>query len=186
MQPWGMTHHRAGAYAQEASYRRERTRETDRRDVAMDRHPSISEDGLIGDLHTAALTLSTGQDQTGGNEDGLFVRDVWGTFPTARAVDTLDRQAGPRRRGIQHVHLAAARHHLFAVYDPDLCDRVRPWRRVDGLGVHLGHPRLVARYRPLGSQLHPAGPDTRAELMRPRQRKQTATKREGGERCLRI
>jgi hypothetical protein len=48
--------------------------------VAMDRHPSISEDGLIGDLHTAALTLSTVQDQTGGNEDGLFVRDVWGDF----------------------------------------------------------------------------------------------------------
>jgi hypothetical protein len=47
----------------------------------MDRHPSISEDGQIGDLHTAALTLSTVQDQTGGNEDGLFVRDVWGLFP---------------------------------------------------------------------------------------------------------
>jgi hypothetical protein len=104
-----------------------------------------------------------------------------GTFPAARAVDTLDRQAGPRRRGIQHVHLAAARHHLPPFYDPDLCDRVHPWRRVDELGVHLGHHRLVARYRLLGSQLHPARPDTRAELMRPRLRKGTATKGEGGE-----
>ena len=34
------------------------------------------------------------QDQIGGNEDGLFVRDVWRAFPSARAVDTLDRQAG--------------------------------------------------------------------------------------------
>src|SRR5215208_6358379 len=128
-----------------------------------------------------AATWWTVQDQTGGSDYGLFVRVVWGTLPAARAVDTLDRQAGPRRRGIQHVHLAAARHHLFAVYDPDLRDRVCPWRRVDGLGVHLGHPRLVAQYRPLGSQLHPTRPDTRAELMRPRQPKGTTTKREGGE-----
>src|SRR5687767_11715984 len=44
-----------------------------------------------------------------------------------------------------------------------------------GWGVHLGHPRLVARYRPLGGQLHPARPDTRAELMRPRERKRKQT-----------
>jgi hypothetical protein len=44
---------------------------------------------------------------------------------------------------------------------------------------------LVARYRPLGGQLHPARPDTRAELMRSRQTKQPATKREGGDVWLR-
>src|SRR5215217_5533312 len=80
-------------------------------------------------------TWWTWQNQTGGNEDGLFVRVVWGTFPAARAADPLDRKAGPRRRGVQHVHLAAAGHHLPPVYDPDLRDRVCPWRRVDGLGV---------------------------------------------------
>src|SRR5215212_5200659 len=131
-------------------------------------------------------TWWTWQNQTGGHEDGLFVRDVWGPFPASRAVGTLDRQAGPRRRGVHHVHLAAAGHHLPPFYYPDLRDRVCPWRRVDGLGVHLGHHRLAARYRPLGSQLHPARPDTRAELMRTRQSKPTATKGEGGERCLRI
>src|SRR5215212_12138161 len=128
----------------------------------------------------------TVQDQTGGNEDGLFVRDVWRPFPAARATDPVDREASPRRCGIHHVHLATAWHHLPPVYGTDLRDCVCPWRRVDGLGVHLGHHRLVARYRPLGGQLHPARPDTRPELMRPRQRKQTATKREGGEKCLRI
>src|SRR5215203_623542 len=181
MHPWGMTYHRAGAYAQEASYRAGANKRNGSEGCCDGSPPSINEDGLIGDLHTAALTLSTVQDQTGGNEDGLFVRVVWGTFPAARAADPLDRQAGPRRRGIQHVHLAAARHHLPPFYDPDLRDRVCPWRRVDGMGIHLGHHRLIARYRPLGSQLHPARPDTRAELMRPRQPKGTTTKREGGE-----
>src|SRR5687767_8652788 len=129
-------------------------------------------------------TWWTLQNQTGGNEDGLFVRVVWRVVPAARAVDTLDRQAGPRRRGICHVYIAVARHYLPPVYDPDLRDRVHPWRRVDGLGVHLGHHRLVARYRPLGSQLHPARPDTMAEMSH-RQRRQTATKREGGDVWLR-
>src|SRR5829696_8104639 len=131
-----------------------------------------------------AATWWTLQNQTGGSEDGLFVRVVWWPFPAARAVDTLDRQAGPRRRGVQHVHLAATRHHLPPVYYPDLRDRVCPWRRVDGLGVHLGHHRLVARFKPLGSQLHPARPDTRAKMSH-RQRRQTATKREGGDVWLR-
>src|SRR5215212_6975872 len=135
-------------------------------------------------FHLVAMCWTV-QDQTGGNEDGLFVRDVWGTFPAARAAEPLDRQAGPGGGGIQHIHLAAARPHLPPFYYLDLRDRVCPWHRVDGLGVHLGHLRLVARHRPLGGQLHPARPDTRAELMRPRQRKQTATKREGGEGWIR-
>src|SRR5918994_2213893 len=146
--------------------------------------PAFSERGLISDLRTAAQTWWIVQGQTGGNEGGLFVRVVWRPFPEARAVDTLDRQTGPRRCGVQHLSPAAAGHHLPPFYYPYLRDRVRPWRRVDGLGVHLGHHRLVARYRPLGSQLHPARPDTRAKMMRSRQRK-TATKREGGEVWLR-
>src|SRR5215204_1399570 len=132
--------------------------------------PAISERGLIGDLRTAAQTWWIVQGQTGGNEGGLF----------ARVVDTLDRQTGPRRCGVQHLSPAAARHHLPPFYYPYLRDRVRPWRRVDGLRVHLGHHRLVARYRPLGSRLHPARPDTRAKMSH-RQRRQTATKREGGD-----
>src|SRR5215216_2264291 len=118
--------------------------------------PAISERGLIGDLRTAAQTWWIVQGQTGGNEDGLFVRDVWRPFPAARAVGTLDRQTGSRGRGIQHVHLAAAGHHLPPVHDPDLRDRLHPWSRVDGLGVHLGHHRLVARYRPLGEPATPS------------------------------
>src|SRR5215203_6062906 len=76
----------------------------------------------------------TWQNQTGGNKDGLFVRDVWRPVPAARTLGTLDRKAGPCRCGVQHVHLAASGHHLPPVYDPDLRDRVCPWRRVDGLG----------------------------------------------------
>src|SRR5215216_1073924 len=109
--------------------------------------PAISERGLIGDLRTAAQTWWIVQGQTGGNEDGLFVRDVWRPFPAARATDPVDRQAGPRRCGIHHVHLATAWDHLPPFYDPDLRDRVYPWRRVDGFGGFLGHHRLVARYR---------------------------------------
>src|SRR5215213_4412771 len=120
--------------------------------------PAISERGLIGDLRTAAQTWWIVQGQTGGNEDGLFVRDVWRPVPAARAVGTVDRQTGPRRRGIQHVHLAAARHHLPPFYYTYLRDRICPWRRVDGLVVHLGHHRLAARYRPLERRLHPAEP----------------------------
>src|SRR5215210_4887928 len=127
-------------------------------------------------------TWWTWQNQTGGKEDGLFVRDVWGPFPAVRAVGTLDRQAGPRGRGIHHVHLAAARYHLPPFYDPDLRDRVCPWRRVDGVGVLLGNTRFVARPGSPGGQLHPARPGAWAERMRPRRRRQTATKREGGER----
>src|SRR5215211_156843 len=137
-------------------------------------------------LKTVTLTWWTVQDQTGGKENGLFVRNVWGAFPAARAAGPLARQAGPRGRCIQHVHPAAARHHFPPFYDPDLRDRVCPWRRADGFGILLGNPRPVARHRPLGSRIHPARPVAGAELMRPSQRKQTATKREGGERCLRI
>src|SRR5215216_2308371 len=103
-----------------------------------------------------AATWRTWQDQTGGNKDGLFVRLVWGTVPAARTLGTLDRKAGPCRCGVQHVHLAASGHHLPPVYDPDLRDRLHPWSRVDGLGVHLGHHRLVARYRPLGEPATPS------------------------------
>src|SRR5215208_3686778 len=103
----------------------------------------------------------TVQDQTGGNEDGLFVRDVWRPFPATRATDPVDRQAGPRRCGIHHVHLATTRHHLPPFYYPYLRDRVRTWRRVDGLGVHLGDHRLVARPGPLERRLHPAEPGSR-------------------------
>ena len=55
-----------------------------------------------------------------------------------------------------------------------------------GWGVHLGHHRLVARYRPLGGRIHPARPVAGAELMRPRQSKRKPTKGEGGEVWLRI
>src|SRR5215208_6173924 len=96
--------------------------------------PAISERGLIGDLRTAAQTWWIVQGQTGGNEDGLFVRVVWRPFPAARAVGTLDRQTGSRGRGIQHVHLAAAGHHLPPVYDPDLRDRLHPGVGLTGWG----------------------------------------------------
>jgi hypothetical protein len=53
--PWGMTSHRAGAYAPEASCRAgANKRKTGRKDAAMNRHPAGSKGGLIGDSHNAA------------------------------------------------------------------------------------------------------------------------------------
>jgi hypothetical protein len=52
MRNWVMTHHRAGAYAPEASCRAAANkRKPDRKDAAMNRHPAGSEGGLIGDPH---------------------------------------------------------------------------------------------------------------------------------------
>jgi hypothetical protein len=48
LRPWGMTHHRAGAYAREAWCRAGANKKPVRRDVAMDRRPAISEHGLVG------------------------------------------------------------------------------------------------------------------------------------------
>jgi hypothetical protein len=48
MRPWGMIDHRAGAYAREARCRAGANKKPDCRDVAMDRHPAISEHGLVG------------------------------------------------------------------------------------------------------------------------------------------
>src|SRR5215211_5449382 len=88
-------------------------------------------------LKTVTLTWWTVQDQTGGKENGLFVRNVWGAFPAARAAGPQARQAGPRGRCIRHLHPAAARHHFPPFYDPDLRDRVCPWRRADGFGMKV-------------------------------------------------
>jgi hypothetical protein len=43
---WVMTHHRAGAYAPEASCRAGAIDKPDRKDAAMNRHPAGSEGGL--------------------------------------------------------------------------------------------------------------------------------------------
>src|SRR5215218_10383311 len=104
-------------------------------------------------------TWWTWQNQTGGNEDGLFVRDVWWALPAPSAAHTLDRQTGPRRCGVQHLSPAAAWHHLPAVCDPDLRFRLHPRRRPHRLRLVLGDSRLVARHQPLDGQLHPTQPD---------------------------
>src|SRR5215204_7146001 len=103
-------------------------------------------------------TWWTWQNQTGGNEDGLFVRVVWGTFPAPSPARTLDRQTGPRRRGVQHLSPAAAWHHLSTVCDPDLRFRLHPRRRPHRVRLVLGDSRLVARHQPLDGQLHPTQP----------------------------
>src|SRR5215213_4880369 len=59
-------------------------------------------------LFSRDVLQSRSKHRTGGNEDGLFVRVVWGTFPAPSAAHTLDRQTGPRRRGVQHLSPAAA------------------------------------------------------------------------------
>jgi hypothetical protein len=43
---WVMMHHRAGAYAPEASCRAGANEKPDRKDAAMNRHPDGSEDSL--------------------------------------------------------------------------------------------------------------------------------------------
>src|ERR671917_1361691 len=117
MRLWGMTHHRAGAYAPETSCRAQANEKPDRRDVAMDRHPAISEHVLIGGLHPATLTWSTVQDQTGGKQDGLSIRATRRPLPAPRTTHTLDRQTGPRRCGVQHLSPAVTWHYLSPVCD---------------------------------------------------------------------
>jgi hypothetical protein len=67
MRPWGMTHHRAWAYAPEASCRAGAHVKPDQKDVAMDRRPAISEHGLIGNLHPAALKSKAYRRRRGSN-----------------------------------------------------------------------------------------------------------------------
>ena len=55
-----MTHHRAGAYAPEVSCRAGANEKPDRKDAAMNRHHTGSEDGLIGDPHKAVPAVVDG------------------------------------------------------------------------------------------------------------------------------
>src|SRR5215208_3519688 len=164
MRLWVMTHHRAWAYAPEASCRAGASEKADRRDVAMDRHPAISEHGLIGGLHPATLTWSTVQDQTGGKQDGLSIRATRRPLPAPRAAHSLDRQTGPRRCGVQYLSPAAAWLHLPPVCDPDLRYRLHPRCRRHRLRLVLGDSRLVARHQPLDGQLHPTQPAPRGTV----------------------
>src|SRR5215208_5277951 len=100
----------------------------------------------------------------GGRQDGLSIRATRRPLSPPRAAHTLDRQAGPRRSGVQHLSPAIAWHHLPPVHDPDLRDRLYAHCGPCGLRLVLGNPRRSARYQPLVGQLHPARPGPRATV----------------------
>src|SRR5829696_1104428 len=94
-------------------------------------------------------------------KDGLSIRLVRGALPTTRTVHYLDFAARLRLCSFRLVHLAASRHHLLPLCDPDLRASLHTRNRGDRLGVVLGDSGRAVRHQPLGGQLHPAEPDLR-------------------------
>src|SRR5829696_6013005 len=93
-------------------------------------------------------------DQQGVTLDGL----------SFRATNSLDRQTGPRRGGVQHLPPAAPGYHLPPLHDTYLRDRLHAGYRPYWFRLVLGDPRRSARHQPLDGQLHPARSDPRGTV----------------------